>query len=50
METIENAAAAGELAGFGPQDLIDMRNGGMSVADLLDVIAHFLQDKRKPHA
>ena len=50
METIERVAAAGELAGFSPQDLIEMLNGGMSVADLLDVIAYCLLDKRKPHA
>ena len=50
METIQKVAAAGELAGFSPQDLIEMLNGGMSVADLLDVIGYFLLDKRKPHA
>ena len=50
METIEKVAAAGELAGFSPQDLIDMLNGGLSVADLLDVIAYCLHDKPKPHA
>lgn len=50
MGTIEKVAAAGELAGFSPQDLIDILNGGLSVADLLDVIGHCLLDKRKPHA
>ncbi len=50
METIEKLAAAAELAGFSPQDLIDMLNGGLSVADLLDVIAYCLHDNPKPHA
>ena len=50
METIEKVAAAGELAGFSPQDLIDMLNGGLSVADLLDLIGYCLLGKRKPHA
>lgn len=49
LKTIEKLAAAGELAGFSPQDLIDMLNGGLSVADLLDVIAYCLRGKPKPH-
>ncbi len=50
MKTIEKLAAAAELAGLSPQDLIDILNGGLSVADLLDVIAYCLVDKPKPHA
>ena len=50
IKTVEKLAAAGELAGFSPQDLIDMLNGGLRVADLLDLIAYCLQDKPKQHA
>lgn len=45
---MEKLAIAGELAGLSPQDMIDMLNGGLSVADLLEVIAYCLHDKQKP--
>ena len=50
MKSIQKLAAAGELARFSIQDMIEMLNGGLSVADLLDVIAYCLHDKPKPHA
>jgi hypothetical protein len=50
MGAIEKLAKTGELAGFSIQDMIDMLNGGLSVADLFEVLACCLHDKRKPHA
>ena len=50
MKTVEKLVAAGELAGFSVQDMIDMLNGGLTVADLLVAIGYCLHDKRKPHS
>lgn len=50
IAAVEKLATAGELAGFSVQEMIDMLNGGLNVADLLDVIAYCLHDKQKPLA
>jgi hypothetical protein len=50
MGAIEKLAKVGETTGFSIQEMIDMLKGGLSVADLLDVIAYCLLDKQRPHA
>ena len=48
MKSVEKLVVTGELAGLTAQDMINMLKGGLSVADLLDVIAYCLYDKQKP--
>ena len=38
LKTVGNLASVGEQAGFSIEEMIEMLNSGMSVADLLDLI------------
>jgi len=42
LRTVGKLARAGEQAGFSVEEMIEMLNSGLSVADLLNLITHRL--------